>query len=72
MITADRMDRVGPVAGRATLPPPCGLTAPEDRRLGPRPLDRRPAACAPVAPARVSMPCSTAGASHLPPSSGKR
>src|SRR6266540_2343088 len=72
MIPADRMERVGPVAGRATPLPPCGSTAPEDRRPGPRrtTADPQPAPRwlrrAPPRRAARREP------SHLPPPSGKR
>src|SRR6266540_397602 len=62
MIAADRMEWVGPVAGRATSVSPCGSTAPKDCRPGPSTQDRRPAACAPVAPASASPQRSTAEA----------
>src|SRR6266540_1733554 len=66
MITADRMERVGPVGRWATPHSPCGSTAPKDRRPGPCSHDRRPAACAPVAPA--SAPPSGSTTEALAPS----
>src|SRR6266545_2107187 len=70
MITADRMERVGPVGRRATLAPPCGETAQKDRRPSPCSHDRRPAACAPVAPA--SAPASSSTREALAPSPALR